>query len=59
MVSQEKLKISTTLQILPTNVGGLGKIIVAKGLEMLPNLVTLTMRSSWHVGQPTYRHKHR
>ena len=31
----------TTLEKLPKNVGDLGKIIVAKGLKKLPNLVTL------------------
>ena len=35
MISQEKLKILTTLQKLPKNVGDLGKLIVAKGFEKL------------------------
>ena len=38
MISQEKLKILTTLQKLPKNVGDLGKIIVAKGFETLPKI---------------------
>ena len=33
--------ILTPLQKLPNNEGNLGKIIVATGLECLPNLVTL------------------
>ena len=47
MISLEKLKILTTLQILPKNVGDFGKIIVAKGFKKCPksnkspNLVTL------------------
>ena len=43
--SKEKLKILTPLQKLSKNVGDVGKIIVAKGFEKLPNkspnLVTL------------------
>ena len=35
MISLEKWKILTPLQKLPKNVGGLGKLIVAKGIEML------------------------
>ena len=38
MTSLEKLKILTPLQKLPTNVGDLGKIIVAKGFEKLPKV---------------------
>ena len=41
MISLEKLKISTTLQKVPNNVGDLGKLIGAKAFEKLPNLVTL------------------
>ena len=41
MISLEKLNILTPLQKLPKNVGDLGKLIVAKGFEKLPNLVTL------------------
>ena len=41
MISLEKLKILTSLQKLPKNVGALGKLIVAKGFKNLPNLVTL------------------
>ena len=41
MISLEKLKISTTLQKLPNNVGDLGKLIGAKAFEKLPNLVTM------------------
>ena len=37
MISVEKWKILTPLQKLPKNVGDLGKIIVAKGFEKLPN----------------------
>ena len=40
-ISLEKLKIVSPLQKLLKNVGDLGKIIVAKGFEKLPNLVTL------------------
>ena len=52
MISLEKLKILTPLQKLPNNVGDLGKLIVAKGLEKLPksnkspNLVILPVESS-------------
>ena len=35
MISLEKLKIFTPSQKLPKNVGELGKLIVAKGLEKL------------------------
>ena len=38
MISLEKLKILTPLQKLPTNVGDLGKLIVAKGYEKLPKV---------------------
>ena len=40
MISLEKLKckILTPLQKLPKNVGDLGKIIVSKGFEKLPNV---------------------
>ena len=47
MTSLEKLKILTSLQKLPENVGDLDKLIVAKGFESCPksnkspNLVTL------------------
>ena len=40
-ISLEKLKIVSPLQKLLKNVGDLGKIIVAKGFEKLPNLVKL------------------
>ena len=36
MISLNKLKILTSLQKLPKNVGNLGKIIVANGFEKLP-----------------------
>ena len=36
MISLEKLNIFTPLQELPKNVGDLGKLIVAKGIEKLP-----------------------
>ena len=36
MISLEKLKILTSLPKMPVNVGGLGKLIVAKGFEKLP-----------------------
>ena len=38
MISLEKFKILTPLQKLPTNVGDLGKLIVAKGYEKLPKV---------------------
>ena len=38
MISLEKLKILTTLQKLPKNVGNLGKIIVATCYEKLPKV---------------------
>ena len=38
MISLEKLKILTLLQELPKNVGDLGKLIVAAGLEKLPKM---------------------
>ena len=38
MISLEKLKILTSLQKLPKNVGDLGKLIVAKGFEKLPKV---------------------
>ena len=41
MITIEKLNILTPFQKLPKNVGDLAKIIVAKGFEKLPNLVTL------------------
>ena len=41
MISLEKLKILKPLQKLPKNVVDLGKLIVAKCFEKLPNLVTL------------------
>ena len=38
MISLQKLKILTPLQILPKNVGGLGKLFVAKGFKNLPKV---------------------
>ena len=38
MILLEKLKILTPFQKLPKNVGDLGNIIVAKGLEKLPKV---------------------
>ena len=38
MISLEKFKILTPLQKLPKNVGDLGKLIVATGLEKLPKV---------------------
>ena len=38
MISLEKLNILTPLQKLPTNVGDLGNLIVAKGFENLPKV---------------------
>ena len=38
MISLVKLKILTPLQKLPKNLGDLGKLIVAKGFEMLPKV---------------------
>ena len=40
MILLEKLKILTPLQKLPMNVGNLGKLIVAKSIKKLLNLVT-------------------
>ena len=51
MISQEKLKILTTLQKLPKNVGDLGKIIVAKGFETLSKVIwSHWMASSTNIG---------
>ena len=36
MISLEKLKILTPFRKMPKNVGDLGKLIVAKGFEKLP-----------------------
>ena len=38
MISLEKLKVLTPLQKLPRNVGDLGKLFVATGLEKLPRV---------------------
>ena len=38
MISLEKWKILTHFQKLPKNVGDLGKLIVAKGFEKLPEV---------------------
>ena len=38
MISLDKLKILTSLQKLPENVGNLGKMIVATGFEKLPKV---------------------
>ena len=38
MTSLEKLKILTSLQKLPKNVGDLGKLIVAKSFKKLPKV---------------------
>ena len=38
MISLEKLKILTSLQKLPKNVGDLGKLIVAKCFKKLPKV---------------------
>ena len=38
MIALKKLKILTLLQKLPNNVGDLGKLIVAKGIEKLPKI---------------------
>ena len=38
MISLAKLKILTPLQILPNNMGDLGKHIVAPGFEKLPKV---------------------
>ena len=48
MISLEKLKILTPLQNLPKNVGDLGKLIVAKGLEKLPKVQKIAQ--SAHTG---------
>ena len=38
MIALKKLKFLTLLQKLPNNVGDLGKLIVAKGIEKLPKI---------------------
>ena len=38
MISLEKLKILTSLQKLPKNMGDLDKIMVSKGFEKLPKV---------------------
>ena len=38
MISQEKWMILTSLQKMPNNVGDLGKIIIATGIEWLPRV---------------------
>ena len=38
MISQEKLQILTPLQKLPTNLGDLGKLMVATRFEKLPKV---------------------
>ena len=38
MISLEKLKILTSLQKLPKNVGDLEKLVVAKGFKKLPKV---------------------
>ena len=38
MISLEKLKILTSLQKLPKNVGDLGKVILAPGFQKLPKV---------------------
>ena len=48
MISLEKLKILTSLQKLPKNVGDLGKLIVAKGFKMLPKVQKIAQ--SGHTG---------
>ena len=53
MISLEKWKTLTPLQILPKNVGDLDKLIVVKGFKScpksnkLPNLVTLSAIKTW------------
>ena len=42
MISLEKWMILTPLQKLPSNVGILGKIIVATGFEWLPKMQKIT-----------------
>ena len=41
MISKEKLQILTPLQKLPKNVGDLGKLIVAKGFELLSKVQSI------------------
>ena len=38
MIALKKLKFLTLLKKLPNNVGDLGKLIVAKGIEKLPKI---------------------
>ena len=47
MISLEKLKILTPLQKLPKNVVDLGKLIVAKGLEVAQSPINRPFRSHW------------
>ena len=60
MISLEQLKILTTLQKLPKNVGDLGKSTVVKGLKScpksnkLPNLVTLKVNDKATARNSTY-----
>ena len=42
MISLEKLKILTSLQKLPKKVGDLGKLIVGKSFEKLPEVQSIT-----------------
>ena len=49
MISLENLKILTSLQKLPNNVGDLSKLIVSKGFEKLPK-VQLIAQSGHTVG---------
>ena len=38
MISQEKLRILTSLQKFPKNLGDLGQLIAAKGFKKLPKV---------------------
>ena len=49
IISLEKLKILTPFQELPKNVGDLGKLIVATGLEKLPKVQEIAQ--SGHTGE--------
>ena len=51
LISLENLKILTSLQKLPKNVGDLGKLIVAKGFEKLPKVQSLVTLVPWNISK--------
>ena len=50
MISLEKGEFLTALQILPKNVGELGKLIVAKGFEKLPKIQKIAQSGHTVIG---------